>query len=194
MKSSITKSLLLLASLTTTSAFADDCDYVGRHYKTDVTITGATTFPASRQGDIAISPSLQLKFTNVGVYEITDPARPGDFIHARQVNVNVKGAILRGFMPVPLAPGASTLVNFSLPTPLVGTCETIVASMVNDGSIPQYGCEVFSNDSITFMAKFQSRFCDIFRPIPHPVPSKEEGQNEESSASESNANELHTDE
>ena len=153
-------------SITSLTALADPCDdYAGRHYKTDVAPTAAVAFRGSRSGDIVSGPSLQVTVTNVGAYAITDPAGPGDLVHARRVGINVKGTILYGYLPMPLYPGQSAKVSVNTPAGLIGTCELLTVTLVAHDTIPQDGCQVAANDSLTFRALFDSRFCIIDRPV-----------------------------
>jgi len=157
---------ICLLFLLSTPAFADPCDYVGRHYKTDVEPVAAYTYPASRTGDIVIEPSLRITVKNVGVNTLTDPAGPGDIIHARRVGVFIKGQTLYGWLNMPLAPGQTADLSVTVPDGLVSTCEKVRATIDATGSLGQAGCRVHDNDTIAFTARFGARFCDIIRPHP----------------------------
>lgn len=162
---------LALTAVAATTARADDCDYVGRHNKTDVVVTSATTFPASRSGDIYFSPSMRLNITNTGSNSIADLAPPGSIVHARRISATIKGYATYGWLPAPLAPGATAQVSFSIPDGLLGTCEDVTVTIDTDSSLGQWGCGVKDNDSYKFTAFFQPRLCAI-RPIHHfPPPS-----------------------
>lgn len=157
---------IIIALLLSTPAVADPCDYVGRHYKTDVAPVAAYTYPASRTGDIVIERSLRIAVKNVGVNAFTDPAGPGDIIHARQVGVFIKGRALYGWLSMPLAPGATADLSVNVPEDLVATCERVTATIDANGTLGQAGCRVHDNDAIVFTARFGARFCDIIRPHP----------------------------
>jgi hypothetical protein len=153
--------IMTALSLGAATARADDCDYVGRHYKTDIQPVAVRTFPASRSGDISYPASLRISVQNVGFNTVSDPAQPGDIIHARRIAVNVKGQTLYGWLPAPLAPGATTDFAVSLPDGLLGACESTALTIDADWGVGQYGCQVHANDALAFQAFFNPRICAI---------------------------------
>jgi hypothetical protein len=168
------KTLAMAALTTAQMAAADECDYVGRHYKTDIEPVSATSYPESRQGDIVISPSLTVTVKNVGVNSIEGNGDPNSIIHARRLSLLVKGTVLYGWMNAPLEPGESTSVSFNLPEGLVQTCERITVTIDPARSVGQAGCAVHSNDSITFQARFRSPMCRIDIPPRYRLPVEAE--------------------
>lgn len=162
-------SLTALSSQT----LADQCDYIGRHYKTDVTVVGGRTFPASRSGDILISPSVLLTVRNVGVSEFSSP---GGIVNARRVAVTMKGQTFYGFLPMPLAPGASTTLSVSVPEGFLVQCERVQAAIDTDSALGQYGCDVHQNDTFNLRVRLVSNIClsdtIIIRPRPILGPGR----------------------
>ena len=179
-----------LAALFSPKAQADECDYVGRHHKTDVEVISATTYPASRTGDIDIPATLTVKLKNSGVNAFTTAVPEGGIFSARRLALAVKGQILYGWMNTPLNPGDETRVNFSLPDGLIGTCERITIDVDANNALGQWGCMVRANDSLTFQARMGSRFMCV---IPGPIIRSPEGATDLSSGTEISAEQMQRD-
>lgn len=145
-------------------------DYLARHYKKDLVVTGLRFQNRQRSGGrVPIRyQSVALTVKNTG--QVGFPLRGSDNNGWRRLNLRVNGVSRSAYIQMPLASGASTVVRFALPAGTLQNCQNASTQIDTNHWVGQWGCAVWNNDDKLIRA-YQSGVigCRILRPPRRPV-------------------------